>query len=82
VPAAKDNKKHNTVFWTIDWTVNLDGKDISKDQVIVEHDPASPDEKEVKKTLWGDERHMYVLTYILNGASAQVEVQAQYAEYK
>lgn len=82
VPAMKDAKKHNTIFWTINWTVNLDGKDISKDQVIVEHDPASPDETEVKKNLWGDERHMYVLTYILNGVSAQVEVQAQYAEYK
>jgi len=82
VPAAKDIKKHNTIFWTIDWKVNLDGKDISADKVIVEHDPASTDETEVKKELWGDTRHRYVLTYILNGTGAQVEVQAQYAEYK
>jgi class 3 adenylate cyclase len=82
VPASKGVKKHRTLFWTINWTVNLDGKAISADQVIVEHDPLSPDETEAKKDLWGDERHKYVLSYILSGVSAQVEIQAQYAEYK
>jgi class 3 adenylate cyclase len=82
VPASKGFKKHHTIFWTIDWNVVLDGKPISTDKLIVEHDPASPDETEVKKDLWGDERHRYVLSYILNGVGAQVEIQAQYAEYK
>jgi hypothetical protein len=82
IPAAKGVKKHHTLFWTIDWNVVLDGKPISTDKLIVEHDPASPDETEVKKDLWGDERHRYVLTYILSGTGAQVEIQAQYAEYK
>jgi class 3 adenylate cyclase len=82
VPATKENKKHHTIFWTIDWSVVLDGKNISTDKVIVEHDPTSPDETEVKKELWGDQRHRYVLSYILNGIGAQVEIQAQYAEYK
>ncbi len=82
VLASKGVKKHRTLFWTINWTVNLDGKDISADKVIVEHDPLSPDETQVKKDLWGDERHKYVLNYILSGVSAQVEIQAQYGEYK
>jgi class 3 adenylate cyclase len=81
-PAMKGVKKHHILFWTIDWAVDLDGKDLSKDKLIVEHDPESSEETEVKKDLWGDERHRYVLTYILNGMSAQVEIQAQYAEYK
>ena len=82
VPAAKGVKKHTTLFWSINWNVTLDGQPISADKVVVEHDPASPDEPEIKKNLWGDARHKYVLTYILMGTSAQVEIQAQYAEYK
>jgi len=81
VPASKGVKKHNTVFWTIDWKVDMDGKTISADKVIAEHDP-NADETEVKKDLWGDNRHKYTLTYILMGTSCQGELQAQYAEYK
>lgn len=82
VPAAKGVKKHHTLFWTIEWTVLLDGQPISTDHLIVEHDPLSPDETEAKKDLWGDSRHRYVLSYTLSQTSAQVEIQAQYAEYK
>ncbi len=82
VPASKRVKKHRTLFWTLDWNVVMDGKSISMDKVIVEHDPLSPDETQAKKELWGDARHRYVFNYILSGVSAQVEIQAQYAEYK
>jgi len=82
VPAAKGVKRHITLFWTINWTVVLDGQTISSDKVIVEHDPLATDETEAKKDLWGDSRHRYVLSYNLSGTSAQCELQAQYAEYK
>lgn len=81
VPASKGVKKHKTVFWTINWKVDMDGKTISADKLVAEHDPAA-DEAEVKKDLWGDNRHKYTLTYILMGTSCQGELQAQYAEYK
>lgn len=81
VPASKGTKKHNTVFWTVEWKVDVDGKTVSGDKLIAEHDP-NADEAEVKKELWGDNRHKYVLTYILMGTSCQGELQAQYAEYK
>ena len=80
-PSSKEMKKHNTVFWTLEWKVDLDDKTISEDKLIVEHDPAA-EEAEAKKELWADARHKYLLTYYLNGASCQGEIQAQYAEYK
>ncbi len=82
VPAGKGVKKHKTLFWTLTWSVALDGKAISADKLIVEYDPESTEEANVKKDLWGDERHRYVLNYILTGVSCQGEIQAQYAEYK
>ncbi len=82
VPPAKGVKKHHTIFWTIDWALVLDGQKVSADKLIVEHDPEATESTEVKKDLWGDTRHLYRLTYILSGISAQVELQAQYAEYK
>jgi class 3 adenylate cyclase len=75
-------KKHHTLFWTLEWTMVLDGKNVSSDKVIVEHDPASPDATEGKKDLWGDSRHRYVLSYRLSDTYAQGEIQAEYAEYK
>ncbi len=81
VPASKGVKKHKTIFWTIDWKADMDGKTISADKLVAEHDP-NADEAEVKKDLWGDNRHKYTLTYILMGTSCQGELQAQYAEYK
>lgn len=81
-PAAKGVAKHHTIFWTIEWTVVLDGQTLSSDKLIVEHDPASPDPTEAKKTLWADARHKYVLGYRLSDTYNQTEIQAQYAEYK
>ncbi len=81
-PPVKGVKKHHTLYWTLEWKVDLDGKTISSDKTIVEHDPEASDSTEVKKPLWEDSRHRYVLTYILNGISAQGEIQAEYAEYK
>ncbi len=82
VPASKGVKKHKTLFWTLTWSVALDGKNLSSDKLIVEYDPESTEEANVKKDLWSDERHRYVLNYILTGVSCQGEIQAQYAEYK
>jgi class 3 adenylate cyclase len=82
VPAAKGVKKHHSLFWTIEWTVVLDGQPVSTDKLIVEHDPSSSDATEGKKDLWGDSRHTYVLSSRLTDTYAQGEIQAQYAEYK
>ena len=49
VPAAKGVKKHTRFFGPSTGTCTLDGKPISADKVIVEHDPASPDETEMQK---------------------------------
>ncbi len=81
-PAAKGVKKHHTVFWTIDWTLMLDGQKVSSDKLIVEHDPLAADPTEAKKELWKDSRHKYILSYRLSDTYNQTEIQAQYAEYK
>jgi|ERR1039458_9738601 hypothetical protein len=82
VPAAKGVKAHHSLFWTLEWTVDLDGQRVSWDKLIVEHDPAAAHPTEAKKDLWGDVRHRYVLSYRLSDTFAQGDIQAQYAEYK
>jgi class 3 adenylate cyclase len=82
VPAANGVKSHHSLFWTIQWEVDLDGQKISADQLIVEHDPSAVDPTEGKKDLWGDARHKYGLSYRLADTNAQVSILAQYAEYK
>ncbi len=82
IPAAKGVKRHTTLVWTVEWSVNLDGQKVSEDKLTAEHDPLATDETEGKKDLWGDSKHKYVLSYRLSGTYAQGDLQAQYAEYK
>ncbi len=81
-PVIKKKGAKPVLLWTMDWTLVLDGQKISADKITVEHDTASADPTEGKKTLWEDPRHRYVFSYRLTDIYAQGEIQAEYSEYK
>jgi len=78
----KGPKGPPVLLWTLDWTLTLDGKELSKDRLTLTHDSASPEATSDKKALWEDARHRYVLSYRLSNSYCQGEVQAEYSEYR
>lgn len=78
----KKRKTPETLAWTMEYILVLDGKKVVEDKVVAEHKTADSESTRGKKTLWEDARHRYCLIYSLSNTFAQGEIQAEYSEYK
>jgi class 3 adenylate cyclase len=84
VKVEKDPQDANRFKFTCEWTIVLNGKEISKDSLVTYNDAGNTDtvRPPSHKILWGDDFHFYYVTYYMIGRSAEFTIEANFNSYK